>query len=86
MGRCIRHTEQTRWAKHRVGSFPGAACYQPIELPPYKAAPVQGGGLTISPCPLGGRTKRYRAGPTTKDSKVPSKVPNRLDYTESRPH
>src|ERR1700678_3695929 len=30
-------------------TFPGAACYQPIELPPGKAAPLQGGGLTISP-------------------------------------
>ncbi len=37
-----RRTEQRRWVKHRVGSFPGAACYQPIELPPYEAAPLQG--------------------------------------------
>jgi len=26
-GSVIRPTEQTRWAKHCVGSFPGAACY-----------------------------------------------------------
>ena len=34
-------------------TFPGAACYQLIELPPYKAAPLQGDGLTVSPCSLG---------------------------------
>ena len=27
--------------EHCVGSFPGAACYQAIELPSYKAAPFQ---------------------------------------------
>jgi hypothetical protein len=57
MGR-IRRTEETRWAKYRVGSFPGAACCQPIELPHYKAAPLQGGGLTISLCSLGVRLGR----------------------------
>jgi hypothetical protein len=36
-------------------TFPGAACYQPIELPCYKAAPLQAGGLTISPGSLAGR-------------------------------
>lgn len=25
----------------RAGSFPGAACQHPIELPTYKAAPLQ---------------------------------------------
>jgi hypothetical protein len=37
-------------------TFPGAACYQPIEQPACKAAPLQGDGLTISPCSLGERS------------------------------
>src|SRR5580704_2718535 len=28
-----------------LGSFPGAACCKPIELPPYKAAPLQALGV-----------------------------------------
>jgi hypothetical protein len=32
-------------AKHCAGSFPGAACYQPIELPSGEAAPLQGLGM-----------------------------------------
>jgi hypothetical protein len=28
----------------RLETFPGAACYQPIELPSYKAAPLQAFG------------------------------------------
>jgi hypothetical protein len=34
-------SDQGRWAKHSAGLFPGAACCHPIELPNYKAAPLQ---------------------------------------------
>jgi hypothetical protein len=37
--------EQSRWAKIYAGLFPGAACCQPIELPHYKAAPLQALGM-----------------------------------------
>jgi len=37
-----------------LGTFPGAACCQPIELPSYKAAPLQA---------LGTNTPRQRATP-----------------------
>jgi hypothetical protein len=37
--------DQRRWAKIYAGSFPGAACCQPIELPHYKAAPLQALGM-----------------------------------------
>ena len=33
--------EQSRWAKIHAGLCAGAACCQPIELPHYKAAPLQ---------------------------------------------
>jgi hypothetical protein len=33
--------EQSHWANIYAGLFPGAACCQPIELPHYKAAPLQ---------------------------------------------
>jgi hypothetical protein len=52
-GRCICRTEQTRWAKRCAGSFPGAACYQPIELPCFKAAPLQAFGAAQPAACLG---------------------------------
>ena len=36
---------QSRRAKIYAGLFPGAACCQPIELPHYKAAPLQALGM-----------------------------------------
>ena len=37
--------KQCRWANIYAGLFPGAACCQPIELPHYKAAPLQALGM-----------------------------------------
>ncbi|HEY4813150.1 MAG TPA: hypothetical protein VIH58_00660, partial [Chthoniobacterales bacterium] len=40
-----RSEEAQRWAKGCPGLFAGAACYQPVELQYYKAAPLQALGM-----------------------------------------
>jgi hypothetical protein len=37
--------EQSRWAKIHAGLCAGAACCQPVQLPHYKAAPLQALGM-----------------------------------------
>jgi hypothetical protein len=38
--------------RSRAGSFPGAACYQLIDLPTYQAAPLQAMRAALAPCYL----------------------------------